>query len=180
MKKTFLFVLTAVLLSAASVPLFAEGAKEPFHETAPYVDLDRFLGNWYVIALIPSFIEKDIANGMENYSLDARGNIKVQYTFRKKSPDGKEKITRQKGWIINKKTNAEWKVMPLWPFKLPYYILEVDDEYQWTAIGTNNFKYLWIMSKSPQYSKEELEAVIKRMTARGFEREKIILMEQQW
>jgi hypothetical protein len=30
----------------------------PIH-TVPYVDLNRFMGDWYVVANIPTFIEKD-------------------------------------------------------------------------------------------------------------------------
>ena len=34
------------------------------------VDLDRFMGDWYVIANIPTFIEKDAYNAIETYRLE--------------------------------------------------------------------------------------------------------------
>ena len=35
-----------------------------------YVDLDRFMGDWFVIATIPTFIEKDAFNPVETYKRD--------------------------------------------------------------------------------------------------------------
>jgi apolipoprotein D and lipocalin family protein len=164
-----------VFLSCATV-----GEGEPFHKTADYVNLERFQGDWYVIALIPSIIEKNIANGVENYRLTEKGEIRVTYTFRKGSPLGKKKVTGQRGWVIDKKTNAEWRVRPIWPLKLHYYILEVGSNYEYTVIGTNNYDYLWIMARTPEMEGDLLEEIIGRMVDRGFDRDRIIFMEQSW
>ena len=37
---------------------------KPIH-TVEYVDLNRFMGDWYVIASIPTFIEKESFNAVE-------------------------------------------------------------------------------------------------------------------
>jgi lipocalin len=34
-------------------------------ETVPYVDLKRFMGDWYVVANIPTFVEKGLQPGGE-------------------------------------------------------------------------------------------------------------------
>jgi len=158
----------------------AAGSREPFQPTVSHVDIGRFLGDWYVIALLPSPPEKRAVNGVENYSLDDQGLIRVRYTFSKDSPDGKPRVMYQKGWIINRETNAEWRVRPLWPLKLPYYILELDPDYQYTVIGTNNFRYLWIMARSPELPEETLTGILDRMDERGYPREKIRMMVQEW
>lgn len=170
MKKVLGFVLMFV-----SLVLYANGNKEAFHQTVEYVDMDLFSGDWYVIALIPTRFEKGASEGIENYSLDSKGHIRVQYTFKK---DEKEKVMYQKGWIYNKDTNADWRVRPLWPLKLPYYIIELDEDYSYTVIATKNYKYLWIMARTSSMEPSLLEDIFDRMAARGFEREKIILMEQ--
>ena len=41
-----------------------------------YVDLDRFMGDWYVIANIPTAIETEAYNAIESYRLDDDGTIK--------------------------------------------------------------------------------------------------------
>lgn len=158
--------------------LSAGGNQEPFHETVDYVDMEKFSGDWYVIALIPTSFEKDAAWGIENYSLDEKGHIRVEYTFRKGSRDGKEKVMYQKGWIADPETNADWRVQPLWPLKLPYYILELDEDYTYTVIGTNNYKYLWIMSRESQMDAALLRNLFDRMEDRGFTRKNIKIMDQ--
>ena len=44
-----------------------------------YVDLDRFMGDWFVIANIPTFLEKDSYNPVETYSLDNDGTIATTF-----------------------------------------------------------------------------------------------------
>ena len=51
-------------------------------ETVGYVDLNRFMGDWYVIANIPTFIEKGAVNAIESYELDSKGRVKTTFTFR--------------------------------------------------------------------------------------------------
>ena len=59
--------------------------------TVDYVDLERFMGDWYVIANIPTFIEKGAVNAVESYELDSKGRINTTFTFRKGSSTGPEK-----------------------------------------------------------------------------------------
>ncbi len=167
-------VISLVFLAYQGV--YANGKGEGMHRTVEYVDMERFSGDWYVIALIPTALEKGISHGIENYSLDSKGNIRVRYTFTK---GGKTKTMKQKGWITDRESNAEWRVRPLWPLKLPYYVIELDDEYSYTAVTTTGFKYLWIMARTPSLEEDQLNGIIDRMVERGFKEEDIIFMEQK-
>ena len=171
MKKTFIFL----TIMGTAITAWAGGNREAFHKTVDFVDIGKFSGDWYVLALIPTSFEKGASNGVENYSIDKEGNIRVEYSFTKK---GKEKVMYQKGWIYNNETNADWRVRPLWPLKLPYYIIELDEFYSYTVIATSNYKYLWIMAREPSMDPDKLESIIIRMKKRGFDRDKIIYMEQ--
>ena len=37
----------------------------------------------------------------------------------------------------------------LWPFKMPFFIIDLDKNYKYTVIGVPNRKYVWIMSREP-------------------------------
>ncbi|MGC9312441.1 MAG: lipocalin family protein [Sediminispirochaetaceae bacterium] len=171
-------VLLPLLLLSVYGHAAAGGETEAFHETVPYVDLERFAGDWYVIAVIPTPFEKNAVNGIENYSINEDGTIQVRYTFRKGSPGGKQKVMYQKGWIYNPETNADWRVRPIWPLKLPYYILELAEDYSYTVVGTNNYKYLWIMARKPAMDKTVYDEVVSRMAQRGYDTDKIQRMKQ--
>ena len=51
--------------------------------TATLVDLEKFSGQWYVIANIPTFIEKDAYNSVESYAVAPDGKIETTFTFNK-------------------------------------------------------------------------------------------------
>lgn len=170
--------LLVMIISLAALSVYGKGTSEPFHETVDFVDMNRFSGDWYVIALIPTSLEKNAEDGIENYSINENNEITVKYTYKKGKPELKDKTMYQKGWIYNNETNADWRVQPLWPLKLPYYILELNEYYTYTVIGTNNYKYLWIMSRTPKIDEIILQSIIKRMVLRGFDRDKIIMMPQ--
>ena len=77
-------------------------------KTVESVNLDRFMGEWYVIAHIPTFIEKNAFNAIESYELNDDGTIATTFTFNEGSFDGNKKIYRPKGFVIKDKFNAEW------------------------------------------------------------------------
>ena len=82
----------------------------PEMKTVEYVDIERYMGDWYVIANIPTFIEKGATNAIESYRLRDGGIIETTFSFYEDSPDGEKKIYKPTGYIHNKETNAEWAV----------------------------------------------------------------------
>ena len=88
-------------------------------ETVANVDIERFMGDWYVIANIPTFIEKGATNAIESYKLGANGRIETTFTFFKDSPNGEKKTYKPTGFIKNKETNAEWRICLLYTSPSP-------------------------------------------------------------
>ncbi|MEM6710195.1 MAG: lipocalin family protein, partial [Pseudomonadota bacterium] len=50
--------------------------------TVDDVDLDRFMGDWYVIAHIPTFLEKRAVNAIESYRRGTEPRIETTFRFR--------------------------------------------------------------------------------------------------
>ena len=59
------------------------------------VDLARFMGDWYVIANIPTFIEKDAYNAVESYRLAADGSIATTSPFAPADSTARSSATRR-------------------------------------------------------------------------------------
>ncbi len=148
--------------------------------TVESVDLQRFMGDWYVIAILPNLIEKNAVNGIESYTLEPDGSIAVTYTFRKGSPDGKKKVMHPRGRIVNRETNAQWKMQLFKPFWNDYLIVDLADDYRYTVIGVPNRKYVWIMSRSPDISAEDYSGIIARLKKMDYNTDKIKKMPQIW
>ena len=72
----------SALIIAASLTLASCASSGPEMETVDYVDLERFMGDWYVIANIPTFLEKGAHNAVETYALNDDGTIATTFTFR--------------------------------------------------------------------------------------------------
>jgi len=118
--------------------------------TVDKVDLQRFMGDWYVIANIPTFLEQGAHNPVESYALNADGTIATTFTFNADSFEGEKKIYHPKGFIRNTESNAEWGMQFIWPIKADYRIVYLDDDYQYTVIGRNSRDYVWIMARNAQ------------------------------
>lgn len=148
--------------------------------TVDYVDLDRFMGDWYVIANIPTFLEKGAHNAIENYALNDDGTIATTFTFRKDGFDGKEEEHNPKGFVTNTETNAVWGMRFVWPIKADYRVIYLDPDYSVTIIGRNKRDYVWIMARSPNISDYEYNELVDVVIAAGYDINKLRRVPQQW
>jgi apolipoprotein D and lipocalin family protein len=149
--------------------------------TSRPIEIERFMGDWYVLAGRFTFLEVDVHNGIETYSWNKdKKQIDVAFTYNKGSFQGPLKSIPQKAWVYNEVTKSHWKVSPLWPFKFDYLILDIDEHYTWTAIGVPNQKYLWIMARSWKNTDELVKEILQRLKAKGYNTENIVNVPHQW
>lgn len=156
MKKSGLII--TLIMVGSSLTACIENNGDPM-ETVSYVDLERFMGDWYVVANIPTTIEKGAYNAVESYALNPDGTIATTFRFNENSPDGPRKTYRPKGFILDKKTNARWGMQFIWPIKADYRIIYLDEDYQVTVIGRSKRDYVWVMSRKPDFSDEEFARI---------------------
>ncbi len=150
-------------------------------KTVESVDISRFMGNWYVLAGRFSFLEKDVHNGLETYTWNAdQQRIDVGFTFNQGSFTGPQKSIPQKAWIYNQATHAHWKVSPLWPFKFDYLIVALDSNYQWTAIGVPDQKYLWIMARDYKNPEATIQEAVLQLNRAGYDSTQMVRVPHQW
>ncbi len=164
----------------ALLSLTACASKGPEMQTVDYVDLDRFMGDWYVIANIPTFLEKGAHNAIENYALNDDGTIATTFTFRDGSFDGKEKEYTPKGFIKDTTTNALWGMRFIWPIKADYRIVYLDEDYTLTVIGRQKRDFVWIMARTPSIPDEEYDRIIEFVGSIGYDLSKIEKVPQRW
>jgi len=138
------------------------------------------MGDWYVLASIPLFVEAGAHNAVEKYELKKDGTIGITYNFLNDSFNGPLKTYTMTGYPVDGTNNAEWKVSPFWPLKFPYYTIELASDYSYTVIATPNRGYLWIMARDWKMEESKLKSIIDRMIARGFKEEEIKRIPQKW
>ena len=142
-------------------------------DTVSYVDLERFMGDWYVVASIPTFIEKGAHNAVESYALNPDGTIATTFRFNKDGFDGPVKTYRPTGFVMDRKTNALWGMQFIWPIKGDYRIIYLDDDYQLTVIGRAKRDYVWVMSREPDFRNEEFVRIKDFLQDVGYDPSKL-------
>ena len=167
--KISLFLTLLVYFFGCSSVQALEDSNEAPMPVVDYVDLDRFMGDWYVIATIPTFLEKDAFNPVENYQRDDDGTIATTFTFNKGSLDGPKKIYRPRGFVKDGSNNAIWGMQFVWPIKADYRIAYLDENYEQTIIGRNNRDYVWVMARTPSISKEDYLNLVEVVGSLGYE-----------
>jgi len=132
------------------------------------INLEKFMGSWYVISHIPVWGEKNAYNAIENYSLNDKGQVDVKYTFNDKNLDGPDKKYTMTGFV-NEKESGHWKVQPMWPFKFDYRVVYIDDNYKLTVIARKSRDYAWIMSRTPTLSDVEYSKATAALSELGYD-----------
>ena len=174
MRQVLLATLSAVSISGCA------GNSLPPVDTVEYVDIDRFMGDWYVIAAIPTAIETEAYNAVETYRLDDDGTIDTTFTFRRGGFEGKEKSYNPRGFITDEETNAIWGMQFIWPIKADYRIAWLDDAYTETIIARNKRDYVWIMARSPEISEEDYARLVEFVGDIGYDTTRLRKVPHQW
>jgi apolipoprotein D and lipocalin family protein len=147
--------------------------------TVGQVDLPRFMGDWYVIANIPTFIEKGAHNAVESYRLDADGTVATTFTFRDGAFDGEGKRYAPRGFVLDA-TNVRWDMQFVWPFRSDYRIAYVDEGYTQTVIAREARDYVWIMARKPSMPEADLRRLVELAGAIGYDKSLIQKVPQRW
>jgi apolipoprotein D and lipocalin family protein len=137
------------------------------------VDLPRFMGDWYVIANIPTFLEKGAHNAKDSYTLAPDGTIPTTFSFNADSFDGPRKSYGSKGFVMDGGANAVWGQQYIWPIKADYRIAYLSPDYTQTVIAREKRDYVWIMARTPAISEADLAKLIAFVGAQGYDTAKI-------
>ena len=170
-------LLLAGLASLAGCATKPKTPAQPLR-TVAHVDLKRYMGDWRVIANIPYFAEKDCVDSVESYALRPDGRIDNWFTFRKKSFDAPQKKFTALAWVHDPKTNAEWRVRFFGLVTVPYLVLDVDPQYQWTVVGHPSRNYGWIMARTNTLPDATYRAILKRLEAQGYDPARFVKVPQ--
>ena len=171
--KTTVFCLVLALLAGCSSSL-------PPLRTVQKVDLNRFMGPWYIIACIPTFIETDSYNGVESYTLKPDGTVDTVFTFREGGFDGPQKRYNPHGFIVDRVNNSTWGMQFIWPIKAEYLITHLTPEYTLTVIGRSKRDYVWIMARTPRIPEEEYGKLVQDLAVQGYDVSKLRKTPQRW
>ena len=162
----------AVLAACAASP------SRPPVELAPRVDVDRFMGDWYVIAAIPTWFEKGAHGPVESYRRRDDGSIDIAFRYRSGSFDGPAREMTSRGFVESP-SGAVWGVQFVWPIRADYRVSYVADDYSTTVITREKRDHVWIMARAPRIDDAEYERLVALAVRQGYDRSRIERMPQR-
>ena len=174
---TILTAMLAITIFAGTA--FAQKNDKPTLQTVPSVDLARYVGKWYEIAKYPNRFQKQcVANTTANYTMKPNGRIEVQNQCLLKNGTTENAVGEAK--IADKKTNAKLKVrfapgaLSFLPFVWgDYWIIDLDADYKYVAIGEPKRNYFWILSRTPTLDAATYQNILRRAETMGFDPAKV-------
>lgn len=162
----FVFAAVFVLISALTLP--AAHAREEL-DVVPAVDLERYSGLWYEIASMPNFFQRECVGTTAYYEFRDDGRLHILNSCRKEGLDSPVDSTTGVGRVKCEETFAKLRVRFFWPLSVDYYILALDDEYEYAMVGHPSRKYLWIIAREPELDEETYRRLVDLAEAKGFD-----------
>jgi apolipoprotein D and lipocalin family protein len=145
---------SAMLLSLA-LPLSPAFAQEAAPATTTVegiaegpIDLQRFMGRWYVIGRVPNFIERGHVASVNTYTLRDDDKVSIKYQFRDGFAEPEDEI-EIRAKVDEDSGNRRWRT---WFYRIvPTHtrILEVAPDYSWALIGYPGREMAWIFAREP-------------------------------
>lgn len=166
MKIPFFALILSVFLSAC--------ASRPPVVPAKAVDLPRYMGDWYVIANIPYWGEKDCYGSLERYRLLPDGTIDTRFIARKGGFYGRKYLVKSVARVTDPVDNSQWEVLFLGGlFKIRLTILDVAPDYRYAVVATPDGKLAWIFSRKPTLPARDYAAALEVLKANGIRVERL-------
>lgn len=160
--------------------LLASCASHPPLPTVSAVDLQRFMGDWYVVAHIPAGAESEAHNAVESYQLEPDGTIATTYVFRDGGFDGKVVVMKPNAVVRDTATHATWGMQFFWPLRFEYLITWLDAAYETTIIARTRRDYAWIMARKPDLAPEVLAQLEAELARQGYDMGRLRRVPQRW
>ncbi|MEL4339227.1 lipocalin family protein [Shewanella xiamenensis] len=171
MKKLLLMISALVLTGCLGMPNYVEPVKD--------FKLDRYLGKWYEIARLDHSFERGLTQVSAEYSLKPDGGVKViNRGYSAAKQEWKE--AEGKAYFVNGENEAYLKVSFFGPFYGSYVVFGLDQQnYQYAFISGPDTDYLWLLARTPTVSPEVIKQFVDMASARGFDTDSLIYVEQQ-
>jgi len=151
--------------------------------TVKQVDLKKYVGLWYEVAKIPnSFQDHCVYGTTAEYSIDEDGDIIVINSCF--DDDGKLDVAEGLAKVVDKNTNAKLEVsfvsfFGIRPFWGDYWIIGLDENYQWAIVGTPSRKYGWVLSRTPSLPDSTMESIFEILKSQHYNPDDFEISEQK-
>ena len=163
-----------LVLAAIAAGCTTSAPRAPL-DTVARVDVGRYAGTWYEVALYPNRFQQACASDTTaTYTPLGEGRIGVRNRCRR--ADGSEMSVDGIADVVDTASNAKLKVsfLPAWLRwtgigRGDYWVLDLSPDYRVAIVGEPSREYLWILARTPTLSDAEYQALLAKVKAAGYD-----------
>lgn len=141
----------------------------PALTTVDHVDLTRYVGKWHEIASIPQFFQrKCVSDTTAEYETLPDQRIRVYNSCT--TQEGERIYSDGRAKVVDPQTNAKLKVTfshlgdrYFYLLGGKYWIIELDENYNYAIVGHPNRKYGWILARNAALSENTMRNLVKAL-----------------
>lgn len=172
----------SALLGAAVLAAPAAGDEPGDVRPVTGFELERYLGVWHEIAAIPTWFQEDcVAGTSATYAVadDVSGlsvlNSCLQADGSQSTVEGRARFTGQSDRGALEVTFVSLLGFWLWPLAGEYIVIDLDPDYQWSAVGHPSRDYGWILARGEALDRETLAAIAASFRETGYDTCRLIM-----
>jgi lipocalin len=146
--------------------------------TVDKVELEQYAGTWHEIAKLPNKFQRGLDCVTATYTLKENGKIEVFNKGREVEKQDEWKEITGSARVPKADYPGRLKVTFFWPFAGDYYIIELDEGYQYALVGDPSRKFLWILAREPQLPESKIAELLARASELGFDTDAVTRTNQ--
>lgn len=135
-------------------------ARRPPLAAVPEVDLQRFAGDWYLVAQIPTRLDRNAFDASASCRVDANGGLDATVRFRKGGWNEPLREIRLKARARDA-SNAVWSVQLVWPFQSECRIVDLAPDYGRAIVGRSKRDHAWILARTPALPEPDVQRCVR-------------------
>lgn len=155
--------------------------------TVASVDLARYQGTWYQLALVPNrFQAQCVAHTRATYALQEDGTVRVTNQCRMANGQESEAIgqarpaaaaTVKQGQLVP--PQLEVRFAPQWLSWLPmvwgdYWVIQLAADYRYVVVGEPKREFLWVLARSTSLTDADWMAINTRLKEQGYDPARLV------
>lgn len=133
-----------------------------------HIDLERYAGKWYSLASIPTLMDKNWRETIENYTRREDGDYDVVTTYKKGEDEEIHEISSKLKQDDDAPESGEMTAQFFWILRPAYRVIALADDYSWVVVGHPKKKYLFIMSRKPEMAQTLYDSLVEKCRAAGY------------
>jgi apolipoprotein D and lipocalin family protein len=183
-------VATALVVGVSPVGMAQDTkvAPLPTLQTVPSVDLQRYMGAWHQVALIPNRFQKQcVANTKAEYALLETGQVRVTNSCTKadgqnEKAEGRARLAKEAKLSDQKSLSPpklQVRFAPAWLGWLDavwgnYWVIQLAEDYRYAVVGEPGREFLWVLAREPKLKPEDRTAIEARLKEQGYDPARLV------